>query len=67
MSKMKTKKGAAKRVKTTKSGKIKLKRSHLRHILTSKTTKQKRQKRSSMYASPSDQKALERAIPYGVN
>ncbi|MCB0327383.1 MAG: 50S ribosomal protein L35 [Bdellovibrionales bacterium] len=66
MSKMKTKKGAAKRVRVTKSGKIKLKRSHLRHILTPKTTKQKRQKRGAMYASPADEKALQRAIPYGI-
>lgn len=66
MPKLKTKKGAAKRVKMTKSGKAKVKRSNLRHILSSKTTKSKRQKRSSMYVADADMGAIARMLPYGA-
>lgn len=54
MPKLKTRKGAAKRFKLTKSGKIKRKRSKLRHILSSKTKKQKRRLRSKAYVSKAD-------------
>ena len=43
MPKMKTNKGAAKRFKKTASGSFKRKQSHLRHILTKKSSKRKRQ------------------------
>lgn len=65
MPKLKTKKGAAKRIKLTKSGKAKMKRSNLRHILTSKTTKSKRQSRSPLYASDADLGAITQMLPYG--
>ena len=42
MPKIKTVRGAAKRFKKTASGGFKRKQSHLRHILTKKTKKQKR-------------------------
>ncbi|MDR1021863.1 MAG: 50S ribosomal protein L35 [Prevotellaceae bacterium] len=42
MPKMKTNSGAKKRFTLTGSGKIKRKHAYLRHILTKKTTKQKR-------------------------
>ena len=42
MPKLKTHRGAAKRFKVTGSGKIKRKKSKLRHILTSKSQKLKR-------------------------
>jgi large subunit ribosomal protein L35 len=42
MPKMKTNSGAKKRFMLTGSGKIKRKHAYLRHILTKKTTKQKR-------------------------
>jgi large subunit ribosomal protein L35 len=42
MPKMKTNSGAKKRFVLTGSGKIKRKHAYLRHILTKKTTKQKR-------------------------
>ena len=45
MPKIKTKRGAAKRFKINKAGKIKRKKAKLRHILTCKTTKQKRRLR----------------------
>ena len=42
MPKMKTVSGAAKRFKKTGSGRFKSKQSHLRHILTKKSSKRKR-------------------------
>ena len=42
MPKMKTKKAAAKRFSITASGKVKYKKMNLRHILTKKSTKRKR-------------------------
>lgn len=64
MPKMKTNRSAAKRFRKTASGKYKHKRSNLRHILTSKESKRKRQLRKSTYASPSDQRKLEVLLPY---
>jgi len=58
MPKLKTRRGAAKRFSELKSGKIKRKRSKLRHILTTKTTKQKRRLRSKAYVSSADEKAV---------
>src|SRR5207248_371212 len=46
MPKMKTRRGAAKRFKLTATGKVKRRRGYLRHILSSKTRKQKRDFRS---------------------
>ncbi len=62
MPKMKTRKGAAKRFKATKSGKVKRKRSKLRHILTSKSTKQKRHLRAKGYVSKADEKGVKRLL-----
>ena len=45
MPKLKTHKGAAKRFRTTASGKVKRGHSHARHILTKKTSKRKRRLR----------------------
>lgn len=65
MPKMKTKRGAAKRFSFTKRGKVKMKRSKLRHILTSKTRKQKRRLRSGRLASPADMARIRQLMPYG--
>jgi len=62
MPKIKTNRAAAKRFKATKSGKIKRKRSKLRHILSSKTRKQKRRLRSKAYVSKADLKNTARLI-----
>lgn len=62
MPKIKTRKGAAKRFKLTKSGKIKRKKAKLRHILTSKTSKQKRHLRADGYVSKADSKAVKRLL-----
>ena len=47
MPKMKTKSGAAKRFKALGSGAVKRTHANLRHILTKKTTKRKRQLRGA--------------------
>lgn len=66
MPKMKTKKSAAKRLRMTKSGKLKAKAANLRHILTSKTNKAKRQSRQHVYISDADHKRIARCLPYGL-
>ncbi len=47
MPKMKTKKAASKRFSLTANGKVKYKKMNLRHILTKKTTKRKRNLRKA--------------------
>lgn len=65
MPKLKTHKGAAKRFRTTATGKIKRGHSHARHILTKKTAKRKRQLDIDALVSDGDQKRVERMLPYG--
>jgi large subunit ribosomal protein L35 len=65
MPKLKTHKGAAKRFRLTASGKIKRGHSHARHILTKKTNKRKRLLDIDALVSESDQKRVERMLPYG--
>jgi large subunit ribosomal protein L35 len=65
MPKLKTHKGAAKRVRLTATGKIKRGHSHARHMLTSKTTKRKRNLDLDVLVSDSDQARVERMLPYG--
>ena len=64
MPKMKTNKGAAKRFKRTASGGFKRKQSHLRHILTKKSTQRKRHLRAGLMVDASDQNAVSRMLPY---
>jgi large subunit ribosomal protein L35 len=63
MPKMKTKSGAAKRFKKLASGKFKRSSAHLRHILTKKTTKRKRQLRGTTMVHDSDQRSIARMMP----
>ena len=65
MPKLKTHRGAAKRFRLTASGKIKRGHSHARHILTKKTNKRKRYLDVDVLVSESDQKRVERMLPYG--
>jgi large subunit ribosomal protein L35 len=65
MPKLKTHRGAAKRFRTTASGKIKRGHSHARHILTKKTNKRKRYLDVDVMVSDGDQKRVERMLPYG--
>ena len=62
MPKLKTNRGAAKRFKSTSSGKCK--RSHLRHILTKKSTKRKRSLRSPDLVEKVDTPAVRKLLPY---
>lgn len=64
MPKLKTHSGAAKRFKKTATGKVKRGHSFLRHILTSKDKKRKRQLGSSVLVDPADQPKIKRMIPY---
>ena len=54
MPKMKSNRGAAKRFRTTASGKIKRHSSHHSHILTKKSTKRKRNLRKEKLITDSD-------------
>ena len=63
MPKMKTKSGAKKRFKFLGSGAIKRTKSHLKHILTKKTTKQKRHLRGTQIISSSDAKRVRAMMP----
>lgn len=64
MPKLKTNRGAAKRFGKTASGKFKHRQSFRSHILTSKSTKRKRQLRSMLNINEHDQKAVARMVPY---
>jgi len=64
MPKIKSNSGAAKRFKKTGSGKFKRSQSHLRHILTKKSTKRKRHLRKASIAKPCDAKLIQRMLPY---
>lgn len=65
MSKMKTKSGAAKRFKMRASGSIKRSQAFKRHILTKKTTKNKRQLRGTTNVHPSNLPSIRRMLPTG--
>ncbi len=62
--KMKTRRASAKRFSVTGSGKIKFKRSKMRHILAKKSQKMKRRLRKPGFLAPGDAKAIRRCIPY---
>lgn len=64
MPKMKTNRGAAKRFKVTGSGKVKRRKAYLRHILTTKTQKQKRHLRKAAIVDGTNARAIRRLIPY---
>jgi large subunit ribosomal protein L35 len=64
MPKMKSNSGAAKRFKRTGSGKIRKNSAFTSHILTTKTTKRKRNLRKSSIMAPSDAKRIKVLIHY---
>ncbi|MHB8455197.1 MAG: 50S ribosomal protein L35 [Acidiferrobacterales bacterium] len=64
MPKLKTNRGAAKRFRKTASGGFKTGHSHLRHILTKKSTKRKRHLRSTLHVHESDVPLIRRMLPY---
>jgi len=61
--KQKSVSGAAKRFKRTGSGGYKRKSSHMRHILTKKSTKRKRQLRGASMVHESDVVLIKRMLP----
>ena len=64
MPKLKTNRGAAKRFKKTGTGKFKRSQSHLRHILTKKSTKRKRHLRSQELVHSRDVASIKQMLPY---
>jgi large subunit ribosomal protein L35 len=61
---MKSNRSAAKRFKATASGKIKRRKAFTRHILTSKTRKQKRQLGSGALVSAANERSIRGLLPY---
>lgn len=64
MPKMKTKSGAAKRFRVRGSGSIKRGQAFKRHILTKKTTKNKRHLRGAVNVHDSDVQSVRAMMPY---
>ena len=64
MPKIKTRRGAAKRLKKTGTGKIVRAKTNKRHILTKKSSKRKRQLRAKTKVHPSDAPRIRKTIPY---
>ena len=64
MPKMKTHRGAAKRVKRTGSGQLKRSRAFTSHLFSNKNTKQKRQLRKATLVSKSDMKRVKQLLAY---
>ncbi len=67
MPKLKTNRSAAKRFRTTKTGKLKKRSAGRGHILGKMSRKRKRQLRASGYVSSADEKRIRRLLPYGAN
>ena len=65
MPKMKTHRGAAKRIRKTGTGKLKRMRAFKSHILTKMTRKRKRRLRQADLVSKADAKRMNRILPYG--
>ena len=64
MPKIKTKRAAAKRFSTTGTGKLKRNKAYKRHILTKKTTKNKRNLRKATTVDASNVKTMKKVLPY---
>jgi len=63
--KLKTHKGAAKRFRLTASGKIRRGHAFMRHNLTQKSRKRKRQNDLGTLVSPADSARVRKMLPYG--
>jgi large subunit ribosomal protein L35 len=64
MPKMKTKKGAAKRFRVRAGGTVKRGQAFKRHILTKKTTKNKRQLRGTVTVHATNMDSIRAMLPY---
>ena len=65
MPKQKTRRSAAKRFSITAKGRVKRRKGFLRHILSHKSTKQKRHLRKRTLVDKADEKSIKRLLPYG--
>ncbi len=65
MPKMKSHSGAKKRFSFTSTGKVKFKHAKMRHILTKKAAKYKRQGRKTEILNAADTVQVKRLLPYG--
>lgn len=65
MPKMKTHRGAAKRFKTTGTGKLKRNKAYKSHILTKKSAKRKRNLRKATTMDKTNEKVMKKLLPYG--
>lgn len=64
MPKIKTHRGAAKRFRKTGTGRFKRAHAYTSHILTKKSAKRKRNLRKNALVAKSDQRKVERMLPY---
>lgn len=64
MPKIKTHRGAAKRFSLTGTGKVRRSKAFASHILTSKTTKRKRNLRKSTLIDKTNEKRIKSIMPY---
>ena len=64
MPKVKTNKSAAKRFSKTATGKLKRMKAGKQHILTNKTTKNKRDLRKEEMMNPANEKNMKKILPY---
>ena len=62
MPKQKTRKGVAKRIRVTKTGKIVRRKAGRRHLLSNKSRKRKRQLRTTTTVAQADKKRMKRAL-----
>jgi large subunit ribosomal protein L35 len=65
MPKMKSSRTAAKRIKFSKTGKVKHKRAYLRHLLSSKSRGRKRRLRQAGTLNKADTARMHALLPYG--
>ncbi len=66
MPKLKTSKSVKKRIRFSKTGKIKHFKSGRRHLLSGKAPKRKRQLSKAGYVSKADKQAIRLLLPYGA-
>ena len=66
MQKLKTSKSVKKRIRFTKSGKIKHFKAGRRHLLGHKASKRKRQLGQAAFVSKADESAIRLLLPYGA-
>ena len=64
MPKMKSNRGASKRLRSTASGKLKRNRANARHILTKKSSKRKRRLGTATTIAKCDMKRMRVLVPY---